>query len=179
MNILIYSLNLVNEVFETDLPKNEYFHYYQLVHEHHTNKVIKGLHIAFIELPKFKPQNKADKKILDLWLRFLTEINEATVKVPDELMDNPLTKRAVALMEEASMTDAERYAYNKSIDNVLVEQALMREAHRKGEAVGMTKIVTNMVALGLDMTTICRLTGLTEEEIRQLKSTDQADSEGI
>ena len=65
MNILIYSLNLVNEVFETDLPKNEYFHYYQLIHEHHTNKVIKGLHIAFIELSKFKPQNKADKKMLD------------------------------------------------------------------------------------------------------------------
>lgn len=175
----VYSLNLVNEVFETDLPKDEYFHYYQLVHEHHTNKVIRGLHIAFIELPKFKPQNKADKKMLDLWLRFLTEINEATVKVPDELMDNPLTKRAVALMEEAGMTDAERYAYDKSIDNVLVEQALMREAHRKGAVEGMAKIVTNMAIQGLDETTICRLTGLTEEEIDQLKSADQSHPESV
>ena len=27
-----------------------------LVHSRHTEKVIEGLHIAFIELPKFKPE---------------------------------------------------------------------------------------------------------------------------
>ena len=132
----VFSLNIVNDVFETDLPKDEYYHYYQLVHERHTNKVIKGLHIAFIELPKFQPKNNAEKKMLNLWLRFLTEINESTRIVPEELMENPLTQKAVTLMEEAGMTDGERYAYEKSIDNVRVEQALMREAIRKGEIAG-------------------------------------------
>jgi predicted transposase/invertase (TIGR01784 family) len=193
----VFSLNIVNDIFETDLPKDEYYHYYQLVHERHTNKVIKGLHIAFIELPKFQPKNNIEKKMLNLWLRFLTEINESTRIVPEELMENPLTKKAVTLMEEAGMTDGERYAYEKSIDNVRVEQALMREAIRKGEMAGEKKgrekgiaegkaegkaevkaeIVANMKAQGLDVTTISRLTGLMEDEINQLKSADQPHPE--
>ena len=133
----VYSINIVNDTFETDLPKDEFFHYYQLVHERHTEKIIKGLHIAFIELPKFKPQNNAEKKMFDLWLRFLTEINGNTKEVPEELMMNPLTKKAVTLMEVAGMTEGERYAYWKNIDNVLVEQAIMREAINKGFQQGL------------------------------------------
>ena len=33
----VYSLNLVNDVFEKDVP--EYYHYYRMVHEMHTEKV--------------------------------------------------------------------------------------------------------------------------------------------
>ena len=47
----VYSLNLVNEVFEPEL--DDYYHYYHLVHEEHTEKVIDGLHLVFVELPKF------------------------------------------------------------------------------------------------------------------------------
>ena len=132
----VYSLNIVNDVCETDLPDNEYYHYYRLVHDRHTDKVIEGFHIAFVELPKFKPSDKGVKKMLNLWLRFLTEINEDTRKAPTELLEDPLVGQAVALMEEAGMTDAERYVYDKCLDNVRVEQALMRSAKEKGLAEG-------------------------------------------
>lgn len=176
----VYSINIVNDIFETDLPKDEYFHYYQLVHERHTEKIIKGLHIAFIELPKFKPQNKAEKKMLDLWLRFLTEINGNTKEAPEELMMNPLTKKAVTLMEEAGMTDGERYAYWKNIDNVLVEQAIMREAINKGREEGREEGLEEGIKqgtletakkfkdLGVSIETICNATGLSEEELLRL-----------
>ena len=49
----VYSLNLVNDVFLKDVP--EYYHYYRMVHEKHTEKVIDGLHLVFVELPKFTP----------------------------------------------------------------------------------------------------------------------------
>ena len=62
----MYSLNIVNDIFETDLPEDEYYHYYQLVHSRHTEKVIEGLHIAFIELPKFKPESDKGKEMLNL-----------------------------------------------------------------------------------------------------------------
>lgn len=184
----VYSINIVNDIFETDLPKDEYFHYYQLVHERHTEKIIKGLHIAFIELPKFKPQNKTEKKMLDLWLRFLTEINGNTKEVPEELMMNPLTKKAVTLMEEAGMTDGERYAYWKNIDNVLVEQAIMREAINKGREEGREKgreegheegreegirqgileTAKKFKEMGVSFETICSATGLSKEELLKL-----------
>ena len=46
----VYSLNIVNDVFEKDIP--EYYHYYRMVHENYSDKVIDGLHIVIVELPK-------------------------------------------------------------------------------------------------------------------------------
>jgi hypothetical protein len=34
----VYSLNLVNAIFEKDVP--DFIHYYRMVHEKHTEKVI-------------------------------------------------------------------------------------------------------------------------------------------
>ena len=34
-----------------------------------------GLHLVFVELPKFKPQSFAEKNMAVLWLKFLTEID--------------------------------------------------------------------------------------------------------
>ena len=106
------------------------------MHERHSEKVIKGLHIAFVELPKFKPRSATEKQMLNLWLRFLTEINEGTKEVPKELLDNPLTLKAVKLREESGMSDSERYMYEKTLDTVRIEQALMRESKEKGLAEG-------------------------------------------
>ena len=57
----VYSLNLVNDIFEPQLP--EYYHYFKLVHEEHTEKVIDGLHLVFVELPKFTPHSMSEKKM--------------------------------------------------------------------------------------------------------------------
>ena len=46
----VYSLNLVNDIFERDTP--EFIHNYRIVHDKDSNKVIEGLHFTFIELPK-------------------------------------------------------------------------------------------------------------------------------
>ena len=43
----VYSLNLVNDVFEPDLKG--YYHYYRLVHAEHTDRVIDGLHLIFVD----------------------------------------------------------------------------------------------------------------------------------
>jgi len=65
----VYSLNLVNDVFEPELP-DEYYHYYRMVHVEHTDRVIEGLHLVFVELPKFTPHSYTEKKMQVLWLRY-------------------------------------------------------------------------------------------------------------
>ena len=91
----MYSLNLVNEMFESELPV--FYHYYRLVHEENTDRVIDGLHLIFVELPKFSPHTYSEKKMQVLWLRYLTEINENTREVPEDLIDNPEVKKAINL----------------------------------------------------------------------------------
>ena len=58
---LVYSLNLVNEVFEPELEG--FYHYYKMVHVEHSEKVIDGLHLIFVEMPKFYHCNYSEKKM--------------------------------------------------------------------------------------------------------------------
>jgi predicted secreted Zn-dependent protease len=102
----------VNETFEKDSQmENEYYHHYKIVNIKDTEKQIKGLEFIFIELPKFKPQRHAEKKLHNLWLQFLTDINEMTKEVPKELLENELTREAIGYIERAAYTKGELDTY--------------------------------------------------------------------
>ena len=128
----VYSLNLVNEVFEPELE--DYYHYYHLVHEEHTERVIDGLHLVFVELPKFTPHTFTEKKMQVLWLRFLTEINEKTKTVPAELLANPEIAKAVSEIEESAYTEEELLGYDDFWDAVSVEKTLAGRLERLTKA---------------------------------------------
>lgn len=128
----VYSLNLVNEVFEPGLE--DYYHYYHLVHEEHTERVIDGLHLVFVELPKFTPHTFTEKKMQVLWLRFLTEINEKTKTVPAELLANPEIAKAVSEIEESAYTEEELLGYDDFWDAVSVEKTLAGRLERLTKA---------------------------------------------
>ena len=128
----VYSLNLVNEVFEPEL--DDYYHYYHLVHEEHTDKVIDGLHLVFVELPKFTPHTFTEKKMQVLWLRYLTEIDENTKTVPAELLANPEIAKAVSEIEESAYTEEELLGYDEFWDIVSVEKTLAGRLERLTKA---------------------------------------------
>ena len=128
----VYSLNLVNEVFEPEL--DDYYHYYHLVHEEHTDKVIDGLHLVFVELPKFTPHTFTEKKMQVLWLRYLTEIDEKTKEIPAELLANPEIAKAVSEIEESAYTEEELLGYDEFWDLVSVEKTLTGRLERLTKA---------------------------------------------
>ena len=148
----VYSLNLVNEIYESGIPA--YYHYYRLVHVEHTDKVINGLHLVFVELPKFTPHTYAEKKMQVLWLRYLTEINEETREVPAELLANPDIRKAVIQIEESAFTKAQLYSYEKFWDIISVEKTLFnsgkREGREEGEVIGLEKGRMEGEAVGLE-----------------------------
>ena len=128
----VYSLNLVNEVFEPEL--DDYYHYYHLVHEEHTEKVIDGLHLVFVELPKFTTHTFTEKKMQVLWLRYLTEIDENTKEIPAELLANPEIAKAVSEIEESAYTEEELLGYDDFWDAVSVEKTLAGRLERLTKA---------------------------------------------
>ena len=147
----VYSLNIVNDIFQPELK--EYYQHYRMVMVEHTDYVIEGLEIVFIELPKFKAGSFSDKKMQVLWLRFLTEIDEKTRYVPQELLDNPEIKKAVDQIEEAAFTDAQLLGYDKFWDMVSVEKTLYANAERKfqkGFDEGMEKGMAEGMAAGME-----------------------------
>ena len=129
----VYSLNLVNDVFMDDIP--EYYHHYDIVNVEHTDKRIEGLHLIFVELPKFKPHTFSERKMQILWLRFLTEMGDVRI-VPQEFLANPEVKKAVDILEESSYTDAQLNGYDKFWDIVRTERTYINAAIRKGMSEG-------------------------------------------
>ena len=143
----VYSLNLVNDVFEPELTG--FYHYYRMVHVEHSEKVIDGLHLIFVELPKFNPKNYAEKKMQVLWLRYLTEINDKTKEISADLLENPEIKKAISVLEKSAFTDAQLLGYEKFWDAISVEKTLYNSAWRKGIREGMAKGMAKGMAEGI------------------------------
>ena len=130
----VYSLNLVNDIIEPSLAG--YYHSYRMVHEEHSDRVIEGLHLVFVELPKFTPQTFSEKRMHVLWLRYLTEIKDNSESVSPDLLANPEINKAVSVLEESAFTEAQLLAYDRFWDSVSVEKTLFNSWRRRGLAEG-------------------------------------------
>ena len=144
----VYSLNLLNEVFEPKL--DNYYHYYRLVHEQYSNRVIDGLHLVFVELPKFTPHTFSEKKMQVLWLRFMTEIDEKTEAVSPDLLANPLVEKAISIVRESAFTRAQLEAYDRFWDAIRVEKAFINEGIRRGMEKGIKQGMEQGIKQGME-----------------------------
>lgn len=174
----VYSLNLVNEIFEPEME--EYYHYYRMVHIEHSDKIIDGLHLIFVELPKFTPHSYSEKRMQVLWLRYLTEINDKTREISKDLLDNPEINKAVSEIEESAFTEAQLSGYDKFWDTISVEKTLYNSGVRKGleegreegreEGIKETRrdIALKMKEKGFTANEIAEMTGLEEDVIAAL-----------
>lgn len=158
------------------------------MHVEHTEKVIDGLHLVFVELPKFNPHTYSEKRMQVLWLRYLTEIDERTRKVPEELLENPELKKAVDALEESAFSDGQLAAYERFWDTISVEKTLYNSGMRKGIEKGIKKgiekgraegreegiaegrlsVARNLKQMGLDAASIAKATGLDAEAVERL-----------
>ena len=112
-----------------------------------------------------------------LWLRFLTEINSDTKEIPADLLNDPEIGKAVEELEISGFSDAELWAYDKFWDSVSVERTLIDDSYQKGIEKGIEKsmnqrsldIARKMLTQGMDEAMVMDMTGLTAEEIKQMK----------
>ena len=144
----VYSLNLVNDTFSSS---ERYYHDYRIVEVAETREVIDGLRLIFIELPKFTPGSYMEKKMQVLWLRYLTEIDEKTRQISQDLLDNPDIVKAVGELEESSFSDGELYAYDHFWDMVRTSRMFIDGALKDGERRGMEKGLQQGLEKGMQL----------------------------
>ena len=188
----VYALCLVNDIKAFPEYGKEYIQEYYLTNKNHTDDKHTDLSMVFIVLPNYTPQNRAEKKMHDLWLRFLTEIDENTDDADPELLANEETFEALELLRRSAFTAGELLAYNQYWLNISTEKSAMererREGREEGEEIGFKKghkegraegiaegekqkaltIARNLKAAGLDIDFIAQNTGLTKDEILTL-----------
>ena len=116
-------------------------------------------------------------------LNALQSLNE------DELIQQEQYLPTTEELEISGFTDAELWAYDKFWDSVSVERTLIDDSYQKGKEEGIEKgraegmkqglekgmkngkieIARKMLAKGMDEATVMDMTGLTAEEIKQMK----------
>jgi predicted transposase/invertase (TIGR01784 family) len=182
----VYALSFVNKAFDPD--PLIYYHDYKIVNIEHTEKRIEGLEFVFIELPKFRPGNRAEKKLYDLWLTFLTQVHEDTQEIPPELLEEEITKEAIQYLKSSSYTKPQLEMYDRYWDAIRTQRMYIldsldegrAEGLIEGEAIGLKKgraegkaealreIVLNAQRDGFSVTQIQAITKLRQEEIRAI-----------
>ena len=185
----VYSLNIINENFDNN--PDAYIHHYQIIHTQDSEKVMEGLEFVFIELPKFKEKKIEEKKLQVLWLRFLSEINDLQEGISPDFLDVPEIKEATELILESGLTKGELETYDRYWDIISTEKTFLIDAFDKGIENGIEigimqgieqekqhseerikegkfAIALNAKKMGMTLTDIVRLTGLSEQEIETL-----------
>lgn len=154
------------------------FEYFNDIKEYHTvwkmteqknkHKKLEDQEIHFIELPKFLKSKVDMNRKLDQWLSFIDYSKKEWVDMAKE--KNNMVREAIAAYEYLTATDEvekERaylrmkyeLDYNSGLDN----------ARRKGIKEGLEKVVKKMLINGMDISTIKEITGMTEDEIEEIK----------
>ncbi len=167
----VYALSLINEIFEHSIT--HYYHHYKLVHSQDSLKTMDGLQLIFVELPKFKLKNIAERKLSILWLRYLSEIENGKEMINEDLLNElnsvPEIAQALELSKESAFTKKELEAYDKYWDTIRTERTLIADAEEKGKMEGKMegKIETVLKAFdnGIDIPLITNITDFTENEV--------------
>ena len=184
----VYALTLVNDK-AFSYEGDDYIQEYYMTNRSHPDDRRTNLSLIFIELPKYKPSDKGGRAMKELWLQFLTQINEDTDVVAPELLANKDISEALELVRRSAFTSGELLAYNEYWLNISTEKSAMMESEAKGRQEGFVKgkaeglaeglskgreegahknsidIARKMKANGFPMEQIIALTGLTAEEI--------------
>ena len=106
------------------------------------------------------------------WLRNLLYVLQSPSE--DELIHLQQYLPSVEELEISGFTDAELRAYDKFWDSVSVERTLLDDRYQKGREEGREEgmnqrsleIARNMLAKGMDASTVLEITGLSMEEIQ-------------
>ena len=126
--------------------------------------------------------NKVATTPLEEWLEYLKsgEIKEDT--------STPGLAEARERLQYLHMSDAERRAYDRHLDNIMVQNDILEtkmiegreQGLEEGRALGLeqglqqgleqgkTEVAKKLLALGTDISIVCQATGMSEEEINNL-----------
>ena len=163
--------------------KNDNFHNCYRLKEKTTNEELTDvMELHFIEIPKLrKLENTEDiSDMLEAWITF---IESPTSELIDKLeMSSDEIKEAKEELVRLSGNDKERERYEKRFESLLEQNSLLANAERKGLQKGIQKgiqkgrkegiieIAKNAIDNNLDDNTIQIITGLSLEEIKELRN---------
>lgn len=173
----VYALSIVDDnAFSKFKDTDEYIQEYYVINKNHPKDIHDDLALIFVELPKYKPVDKGQRAIKDLWMKYFTEIDERTQEADDDLLENPEIAEALDIVKRSAYTDAELASYEKSRLDEITERSAMSQSREEGKAEGIAEerakaheekieMARKMKSMQIPIDQILSITGLSADEI--------------
>ena len=171
INILGYNLLDVEEyISETVI----------VLDKHRDYEVLKGIKWYFIELPKFRKKNTDMNDKIDQWICFIDDSNKEAVKMAEK--NNVVLKKARKelnyLTGDAAVRRMAELREKWEMDEIAVKKHAQRigkeegriEGNVEGRMAEKKETARKLLLKNMKIEEIIEITGLTEEEIKEIKN---------
>jgi len=156
-------------------PENTGYHSFHTIRNTETNEqTLKDFTFVFIEIPKYKVHENAQG--IDEWIDlFKTASERKTFQT-----SNPIIKKAYDNLEMSNWTNEELAVYQAHQKFILDDEAIKDQIYDNGMAEGVAKgkaegkaegqveLVKTMLRRNVDVDTIFKMTGISQDVIRTL-----------
>jgi predicted transposase/invertase (TIGR01784 family) len=167
----VYLIAILDFVFDDDEAEKSKYRYDVKLTEIHTNKVFYDkLFFIYLEMPKFNKEIDDLETKFDKWLYVLKNLHKLD-RIPDKLRESIFTQlfetaEIAKFSRDEYRTYEESLKYYRDLKNSL--DTSREEGREEGKRVKQIEIARNMLDKGLDISLICEITGLSEEEIERV-----------
>jgi len=139
----VYGLSLLDDTYDPD--PDCYYHDYRIVEAGKPERVLEGLRLVFVELPKYRETRPLEaRKVRWAWLTFLREAGNAgrhdhpsVAEFREAVGINEPLLKAMAIAEECGFNPLQLERYDAFWDSVSRERTLMSGKFKEGRAEGL------------------------------------------
>ena len=167
---------------DNDWDEDKVVSSYTLREDSNSEKMTDALHFVYVELGRFKKEQKDLKSQLESFLFYLKNMSYLK-EIPSDISYEPVNNMVqIAAVESLSPDDRDLYdrtlrnAFDIRTEKIYAREEGLAEGRAEGRAKGLAEgraeekaeIAKAFLAKGVDVATIAECTGLSEDEIKAL-----------
>ena len=165
----VYTVGILNFVFDEDKDDEEYYHHeVKLMDVGRKEVFYEKLTFIYLEMPKFRKREDELETLFDKWMFVLK--NLATLLDRPAALQERVFKRLFETAEIARFSESEMRDYEESLKNLRDLGNVLNTAKEEGRKEKTLEIARNLLQAGIAEDVVAATTGLSVEEIQNLKS---------
>ena len=165
----VYTVGILNFVFDEDKDDEEYYHHeVKLMDVGRKEVFYEKLTFIYLEMPKFRKREEELETLFDKWMFVLK--NLATLLDRPAALQERVFKRLFETAEIARFSESEMRDYEESLKNLRDLGNVLNTAKEEGRKEKTLEIARNLLQAGIAEDVVAATTGLSVEEIQNLKS---------
>jgi len=165
----VYTIAILDFVFDEDKDQKDKYRYNVKLSDLETYKVFYDkLTFIYLEMPKFTKTVKELNTRFDKWMYIIRNLNKLD-RIPDELRES-IFEKLFEVAEIAKFTPEEARSYEDSLKTYRDLKNSIDTAREEGKIEAMTLVAKLMKTAGEPVEKIIAFTGLSHDEIENLKT---------